>query len=140
LPAFSKVNESGGEDLLLIHNFFIPFFGKSGSDEVEFSKKNVLKTKILKPFLEELISQLEVNGVFQPNTYETLRSILLNTPDSPYKANISIPDYRPTFISGINSQDKEEIKKILKKHFLFEDDEIQPCDDPGNCSPIVDKY
>ena len=115
LPAFSKVNEQGNENLLMIHSFFIPFFGKSGADDVKFSNNNIIKTKIIKPFFEDLIAQLQLHNIPDADTYETLRTILLNLPDSLYKANISIPNYTPTFISGINSQTKDEIEKILKK-------------------------
>lgn len=141
MPGYSKVNEGDGEKLLMIHSFFIPFFGKDGSEEhTNFTKKNIIKTSIIKPFFEDLISQLKEKGVKDADSYETLRSILLNIPDFEYKANISVPNYTPTFISGINSETKDDIKKILNKLFLFEDDEIHPCDMSGTCQPIVETY
>lgn len=140
-PEYTKIKEDmSDEKLVMIHSFFIPFFGKEKTGKnVKFTKSNLLKTKIIKPFFEDLIIGLKKNNIAKANTYEILRRALLNPQDRMYKVNIKLPKYRPTFIKGINSQDKATIEEILKKYFLFTDDEIKHCD-TINCDPIIKTY
>src|SRR6185436_9327671 len=78
LPAFSKINEGEKEQLVLLHTFMIPFFGKNMEDgKIVFSDNNIFKDRILKPFFESLISGLRAAQVESPDEYETLRSVLL---------------------------------------------------------------
>ncbi|MFL5740151.1 MAG: hypothetical protein ACJ75B_08030, partial [Flavisolibacter sp.] len=60
MPVFSKINESGSaEQLLMLHSFSIPFFGlKKDGDRIVFSKRNFIKNKVLQPFFNNLISGL----------------------------------------------------------------------------------
>jgi hypothetical protein len=145
LPAFSKVDEGEGNglELKLIHSFMIPFFGKNVEKnekgevvKIIPSDKNILKDKIIKPFFDELIQQLESKGIIEPRKYETIRSVLVTgyayiNKENPItkevrktkvKVDISINGYVPTFIKGINSGDETLANEILKKQFLFKGD------------------
>ena len=134
LPAFSRVKEKNSagiyeERLLLIHTFMIPFLGKGvmanapGSvknKSIEFTDQNILKDKIILPFLQELIEKIPALS-----SYEALRHFLLtgkikNDTGEEQKVEISIPNYLPTFIHGINSADQNTVADILtNKTFGF---------------------
>ncbi len=146
LPGFSKVKENGAEKLVLVHSFMIPFFGKRvESNKVIFSDNNLFKDKIIKPFLTDLISQLQALQVEDHDRYQTLRSVLLNgacfrTVNGKRTAatiDLSVDGYLPTFIHGINATDKATVDKVVKKHFGFRQDELRP-DAPNNS--IVEAY
>ncbi|WP_316753715.1 hypothetical protein [Pedobacter gandavensis] len=136
IPGFSKVRESNSEQLLLIHSFVIPFFGKTGSvtdKTVKFSDMNLLKDKIILPFFSELLAFLKTSNIVDYDKYDTIRGVLLNGyctqlsagNNVDTKININIPNYQPTFICGINSPDETVVKKILKSYFYFADGEIK---------------
>jgi hypothetical protein len=146
MPVFSKINESGSaEQLLMLHSFSIPFFGlKKDGERIVFSKKNFIQNKVLQPFFNNLISGLTANLIAKANTYDTLRAVLIgnhvkSTAGADVKIIIRLPNYRPVFIKGINSTDKETVVKILKNYFLLDDSEIDLGPGP-DCKPIVDSF
>lgn len=137
LPAFSKIKDGDTEELVMLQSFMIPFFGKNVEDgKIILTETNLFKDKIIKPFFEELIKQLQSNGIEDHNTYDTLRSVLLNGHCSKVngavtervKIDISIDGYVPTFINGINSGDKAVVDKVLKNYFDFTDADLKPAD------------
>lgn len=160
LPAFSKVDEGSGLELKLIHSFMIPFFGKkiekdeNGEDKIIPSDKNILKDKIIKPFFDELTAKLESNKIIDPRKYETIRSVLvtgyaykiakdpLTNEDikTKVKIDISISGYVPTFIRGINSGDESVVNEILKKQFLFNEDNSEHKPHDAQDNSIEGKY
>ncbi|OLY91816.1 hypothetical protein BUE76_07825 [Cnuella takakiae] len=146
MPAFSKINESGSvEQLLMLHSFSIPFFGlKKDGDRIVFSKKNFIKNKVLQPFFNNLVTGLSAQSIAGANTYETLRAVLIGndvkgTAGADVRINIKLPNYRPVFIKGINSTDKATVVNILKNYFLLDDTEIDLGPGP-TCKPIVDSF
>lgn len=161
LPAFSKVDEGNGSELKLIHSFMIPFFGKDTErDEngnvkkIVLSNKNILKDKIIKPFFDELKSKLESNGIIEPQKYDTMRSVLVTgyayklvkdpttnlDVKTKVKVDINISGYVPTFIKGINSGDETLVNEILKKQFLFNEDNSEHKPHDAQDNSIEKKY
>ncbi len=157
LPAFSKVEEGNGLELKLIHSFMIPFFGKSTEKDengnvkkIVLSNQNILKDKIIKPFFEDLMNQLDnvVPKIFEPRSYETIRSILVNGhayqikdgTKTKVKIELSLEGYIPTFIKGINSGDETSINEILKSQFLFNPDNSEHKQHDDNDNSIEGKY
>lgn len=146
LPAFTKTKESSIEELCVVHNFVIPFFGKSKNTDnrIEFTNYNILKDKIILPFFKNLIEKLESLVIDQPNSYETLRSVLIDgicfqgTDKKLVKVVISeIKGFRPLFIDDINSQDKKIVDDILingSYGFGFIPSDLKPADPSGNNS------
>lgn len=154
LPAFSSVvekNEAGQyvEQLLMIHTFLIPFLGKGPqagggpqNDRVEFTEQNILKDRILLPFLQELIEKIPQLG-----RYETLRHFLVtgkvSTETGEETLEIRLPNYMPTFVRGINARDKAVVSAILTNPgfgfgFATGDAKAAP-DDPDDYS-IINAY
>ena len=132
LPAFSKIKEGGVEQLVMMHVFMIPLFGKKLEDSgIKLPDTNLFKDKIIKPFFQDLIAQLEGNGIKDPDKYETLRSVLLNghchrlADGERVKIEIQMAEYVPTFINGINSSEKGTVDKVLKNFFGFTDAELK---------------
>ncbi|RQO66874.1 hypothetical protein DBR40_21725 [Pedobacter sp. KBW01] len=153
IPAFSKVNEEGVEVLKMIHYFMIPFFGKNVEKDADGevtkvipSNFNILKDKIILPFFNELIAQLTLAKVDEPGLYDTLRRVLVTGEairtvagvEEKIEIDIKLDAYIPTFIQGINSQDKKVVNDILKTHFGFDAAELKP--DSVNDNSITVKY
>jgi hypothetical protein len=119
LPAFTKTKEGNNDNLYMVHSFLIPFFGKGKSDRIEFTEDNLLKDRIIKPFFLNLIAQLKAAFPDQAdiNSYETLRAVLLTGKvmimGMERQVILSLDNYCPVFINGINSTNKETVDRIL---------------------------
>jgi hypothetical protein len=148
LPAFSKINEGQGEQLVILHTFMIPFFGKAtdpATGKIVFSKNNIFKDKIIKPFFSDLITELKKEGIEKADHYETLRSVLLNGycdrvtagQRERVKIHLSVDGYLPTFIHGINSAEKTAVDTMIQKYFLFIKDELKS---PASNNSIIKAY
>ncbi len=150
LPAFSKVNENDANRLKIIHTFMIPFFAtrrdKTDPENptVFFPKDNILTSKILVPFFKKLLEVIHdpTNQIDKPESYETLRRILLtgncsDTHGNVVNIKIEVPNYVPTFIHGINTDDESEIRQIVDTYFGFAGEALLPC---KNGCEIVNRY
>ncbi len=117
IPTFTRRNENGKEQTILVSNFYIPFFGvKIDNEEFKPSKSNIFKDKIIHPFLFDLITKTkEVLGIDQVK-YEYIREILSVGTLNGNKVNITVPNYRPKFIDSVNDENWES---NLEKEFLL---------------------
>ncbi len=149
LPAFSRVkeiNEQGKyeDKLLLIHTFMIPFLGLNVLNKsIQFPEQNILKDKIILPFLQELIEKVPLLS-----DYETLRHFLLTGKVSTgmgteMELEIKFPNYLPTLVHGINSSEKDVVTNILtseKFGFGFAKDDVKPNPDKPNDYSIINVH
>lgn len=114
IPGFTRSKEEG-DNLYMVANFYIPFFGvKVNNGELVPSVKNIFKDKIVAPFFTDLLRNLPK----EHHNYNHIRKILLDVKDNEY--DIHIPNYRPNFIKGVNSNSDDELTEILKTHFEFD--------------------
>jgi len=131
IPGVTKAPEDG-ENLLLVHNFAIPFFGqateRNGSEyKVKFTEENLFK-KIIRSLFSELIRELaKLPNPVEP-TYKNLRSIFLegkiqSATGEVIEIPLTFPEFRPWFITELDINNAGS-DVVLHEIFGFEPPEI----------------
>ncbi|HSC40283.1 MAG TPA: hypothetical protein VLD19_20505, partial [Chitinophagaceae bacterium] len=127
IPAFTRTGETNGGPNYLVYNFAIPFFGLGSNKQLTgVPKNNLLKDQILAPLLEGIFTSCGVNQV----SYNDLRSLLLKGKFSDKDSEIpfTFPNFRPTFLTGVQRPDvlNDAYKDFLHLYFGLDPDTEAP--------------